>query len=416
MFFKWIFVLLSTTLLFSSVHQETIDGTHITVQKERRDDYFALVIRGTGMYTFVHELGSKEENYQINSLQVMNQQFVIEGYYLEHATRTYHAYVLVLSKEGDILMHKDFYDPSHQDISGIYPLKEGYLIHLSQMDASTEIFEKDFLIVLKEDEITTEYDREIMAIQPTEEGYHLTFKYDSSPSVFITLDGEFLAGNQVIGVRNQESYSGDVTLLFAGEATLNQTTIQAPYTVYSPGHYTLIVDKTYTRFTLNPQVTGVTAHTVYTQPVHIAYDLGQAFLNNEPYASNETIDKPGQYVFGMYMDDYIYEIPFTITANVKGIKHLESYENPVSMQFMGEGYLNNQLIQSGYSVSEPGRYTLKVFGANQYLETHTFEIVDSNANRFNIEWVEMGLLGGSVVLGTGMTLDLIIRKLRKKQP
>lgn len=418
MFLKWFYLLLSTTLLFSSPHQESIDGTHLSVRKERREDYFALVVRGTGMYTFVHEFGSTETNYHINTLQIINEQFVIEGYYLEHETRTYHAFFLVISKEGDIILHHDFYDPlAHQDISGLYALNDGYLVHLTQMDESTEWFEKNFLILINDlDSETIELEREIMKIETTSEGYHVTFKYDQTPEIFVTLDGVFLSDSDILGVTNQESYSDQVTLLFAGKATLNNTPITAPYTVYSPGHYTLVNSRVYTRFTLNPKVTGVKAHTIYTRPLQIEYDLGQALLNHEPYASNEWIEKPGKYVFGMYIDDYIFEIPFTLTANVRGIQHLETYDHPVSVQFLGEGYLNNQFIHSGHEVSEPGRYTLKVFGVNQYLETHTFEIKDSDSSAFNIEWVELGLLGGSVILGSGLTLDFVIRKVKKKRP
>lgn len=418
MFLKWFYVLLSTTLLLSSAQRESIDGTHLSVQKERRDGYFALVVRGTGMYTFVHEFGSTEANYHLNTLQVINQQFVIEGYYLEHETRTYHAYFLVISKEGEILIHHDFYDPlAHHDISGLYPLKEGYLVHLTQMDESTEWFEKDFLILIHDSETeTTVFEREIMNIESTSEGYHVTFKYETKPEIFITIDGDFLTGSDLMGVSNKETYSDQVTLLFAGEATLNHMSIVAPYTVYSPGHYTLIHEKVYTRFTLNPKVSGVEAHTIYTRPIQIEYDLGQALLNQEPYASNEWIEKPGRYVFGMYKDDYIFEIPFTLTANVRGIKHLESYDSSVNIQFLGEGYLNNQFIHSGHEVSEPGRYTLKVFGVNQYLETHTFEIKDLETTALNMEWVELGLLGGSIILGAGLSLDFVIRKLKKKQP
>lgn len=417
MIFKWLYVLMSTAILFSSAHQESINGTHLSVQKERRDGYFALVIRGTGMYTFVHEFGSTEENYQINSLQVIHEDFVIEGYYLEQATRTYHAYFLVISPEGEILYHQDFNDPASQDIAGVYPLHQGYLVHLTEADEKTGWFVQDYLVKVDDEDITsTSFDREIMTIEPTSEGYHVTFKYDDTATLFVTLAGDFLVGRDLMGVENKATYDEPVTLLFPGEATLNKMPIKAPHTVYAPGHYTLIHHQVYTRFTVHPEVSGVKADTVYTQPVQITYELGQALLNDEPYASNQWIEKPGRYLFGMYIDDYIFEIPFTLTANVQGIKHLETYDVPVQITFLGEGYLNNQLIRSGHEVTEPGRHTLKVFGVNQYLETHTFEIVDPDATTFQIEWIETALLGGSILLGAGLTIDVIIRRFKKKRP
>jgi hypothetical protein len=128
------------------------------------------------------------------------------------------------------------------------------------------------------------------------------------------------------------------------------------------------------------------------------------------------IDRPGHYVFGFYQGDYIYEIPFTLTANVRGIKHLESYDSAVNVSFLGEGYINNQYFHSGASLSDPGRYTLKVFGSNGYLETHTFEIIDLNEKAFQMEWVELGLLGGSAILGAGLIIDSAVRRFKKKRP
>lgn len=415
--FKWLYVLLSSLFFLASPHLESLDGTHLSVQKERREGYFAMVIRGTGMYTFVHEFGSKDENYSIRTLQIINDNFVLDGTVLDQTTRTYHPYFMVITNEGEILIHEIFTSPSQQDLSGVYPLLEGYLIHITQMDESTEIFEQDYLYIFDETLITKEsFSDEILDIIATDQGYHVRFKYENSPRIFITLEREFLSGNELKGVLNKESYTGEITLLFAGEATLNQLTIQAPYEVSSPGHYTFILNQTYTRFTLHPFVSGVEAGRIYTQPVQIEYEYGQAFINNEPYASREVIDQPGHYVFGFYQGDYIYEIPFTLTANVRGIKHLESYDSAVNVSFLGEGYINNQYFHSGASLSDPGRYTLKVFGSNGYLETHTFEIIDLNEKAFQMEWVELGLLGGSAVLGAGLIIDSAVRRFKKKRP
>ena len=417
MFIKWMTVLLSTMFLFSTAHQETIDGTHVSAQRERIDGVWLLVVRGTGTYTFIHEWGSEDDRYMINNLQVIRDEFVIDGYISNQKTQSRHPFFLVISKTGEILIDHVFESKATQDFSGFYPLNHGYLLHLTEVDEHTEHFEKESLIVFDEGSLeTTELNREIMKIDSTSEGYHVTFKYEDRSEIFITLDGIFLAEKEVLGVENKEAYTDSVTLLFAGKASLNDTLITAPYTVNAPGHYTLIHDRAYTRFTIHPDVNGVEPGMVYTRPVQIEYAFGQAVLNHEPYASNELISIPGTYTFGMYIEDYIYEIPFTLKANVTGIKHLETYDEPVTIQFSGEGYLNNQFIHSGHVVSEPGRYTLKVFGVNQYLETHTFEIKDIDATSFNIEWVEMGLLGGSVVLGAGLIIDSIVRRIKKKRP
>jgi hypothetical protein len=417
MLIKMFMVLLTSFFALAGPYTESLDGTHVVVQKERREGYFALVVRGSGMFTFVHEFGSADENYHINSLQVIGGDFVIDGTFLDQTTRIYHPYYLVLSPQGEIKTHHRFIDPNQQDLSGIYPLNDGYLIHLTQMDASTEVFEKDILIIQDSNQDKEDtFLREILTIETTEQGYHVYFKYEDTSEIFITLDGVFISGNDFIGVENNASVEGEVLLLFAGEAQLNHTAIQAPYPVEIPGHYTVVLNQQYTRFTVNPIVHGIQAKTVYTKPVRIQYEFGQAYLNEEPYASNQTIEKPGNYVLGFYEDAYIYEIPFTLTANVQGIRHLERYQEPVYVEFLGEGYLNNQFISSGYEITEPGRYTLKVFGASGYLETHLFEIEADPTTGMDIVWVERGLLGGSAVLGGGLLVDYILHRVKKKHP
>jgi hypothetical protein len=417
MLIKIFMVFLSSFFALSGPFTESLDGTHVVVEKERRDGYFALVVRGTGMFTFVHEFGSASENYHINSLQVIGDDFVIDGYFLDQTTRIYHAYYLVISPQGEIKTHQRFMDPNHQDISGIYPLKEGYLVHLTQMDTSTELFEKEVLII-QQNAVEKEdiFFREILKIDATEQGYHVYFKYENSSELFITMEGTFITGNDVFGIENKAVVEGEVLLLFAGEAQLNHTVIEAPYKIEIPGHYTLVLNQKYTRFTLNPIVSGIQAKTVYTKPVQIQYEFGQAYLNEEPYASSQIIEKPGNYVFGFYEETYTYEIPFTLTANVKGIRHLERYQDSVYIEFLGEGYLNNQFIQSGLEITEPGLYTLKVFGASGYLETHLFEIEEDASKGVNIVWVERGLLGGSALLGLGLLVDFILHRVKKKHP
>lgn len=417
MLIKIFMVFLSSFFALSGPFTESLEGTHVVVQKERREGYFALVVRGTGMFNFVHEFGSASENYQINSLQVLGDDFVIDGYFLDQTTRIYHAYYLVISPEGEIKTHQRFIDPNHQDISGIYPLNEGYLIHLTQMSTSTELFEKDVLIIQQNTEDKEEpFFREILKIEPTEQGYHVYFKYENSSEIFISMEGTFITGNDLLGIDNKDVVDGEVLLLFAGEAQLNHITIKAPYKIEIPGHYTLVLNRQYTRFTLNPVVSGVQAKTVYIKPVQIQYEFGQAYLNEEPYASSQTIEKPGNYVFGFYDEAYTYEIPFTLTANVQGVRHLERYQDSVYIEFLGEGYLNNQFIQSGFEITDPGRYTLKVFGASGYLETHLFEIEEDASKGIDIVWVERGLLGGSAVLGLGLLVDFILHRVKKKHP
>ena len=120
----------------------------------------------------------------------------------------------------------------------------------------------------------------------------------------------------------------------------------------------------------------------------------------------------GSVVFGIYKDNYAYEIPFKITARIDGVEHLKTYNESVVITYQGEGYLNNEFLESGSEVSENGTHTLKVFGEGGYLELVTFKI-ETEPTLSTGDWIERSLLGGSFCLA-GWFFIREFRRFRKR--
>lgn len=390
----------------------SIDGTTLNITKNGH----ILTLEGKGRHDFSLELGDDVLDYSLNNVSTETGSFLIEGYILNTNERSYDPFLLDLSKEGETLLFHIFEDPLDQDIDGAYPLEKGYLVHLASTQSNgqgSEIPYKHHLGILIDGvyEVIKINDR-ITDIKENSLGYFVYFNYEDEPQIMFSFEGTLINEDDILGIDIHGVYEGDVTLQFLGDATLNGTLIQSPFKITIPGKYTFIKSGKVIPFTLHPSVTGVVANTLYSDSVSIDYSSGQAYLNNQYYAPNEIIREPGHYIFGFYNENYIYEIPFTITASVEGVLPMQTYHEPVTLVFEGDAYLNNQYIASNTTIHEPGHYTLKVFGVNDYLETISFKI-ENQSEKDDQVWIERGLLGGSFILGLGVVIKKLISKRKK---
>jgi len=390
----------------------SLDGTTLEITKQGH----VLTIDGSGRHTFEISLGDETFDYSMNQVSTETGSFLIQGYILNTKERTYDPFLLDLEKDGTMHVFHIFKDELNQDIKGAYPLNNGFLVHLeSVIDNHQGDFNpyKHHLGILINDtfEVIKTNDR-ITNIKEDFTGYFVYFNYENTPRYMFGFNGELINEEQILGIEIHGQYEGKVELQFLGEATLNKMSITSPFTVTTPGKYTFIKSGKVIPFTLNPIVSGVIANTIYSDPVSIEYTSGQAYLNDRHYAPGEEIFNPGHYLFGIYGDNYIFEIPFTITADIQGISPMKTYFEPVEIHFEGDAYLNNEYIRSGTIIDEPGNYTLKVFGVNKYLETISFKI-ESDENTDSTIWIERGLLGGSFLIGVSLLGRKILKKRKK---
>lgn len=411
-----IFMLLSTIISLMTTHVQgtmiSLDGTTLNITKQGN----VLMIEGSGRHEFTLDLGDDIFDYSLNKVSTDTGRFLIEGYILNWKERSYDPFLLDLSKEGHTVSFHIFEDDLDQDIVGAYPLKDGYLVHLESTQDNGQgslIPYRHHLGILNEGNYETiKTNDRVTDIKEDYLGYFVYFNYEEIPRYMFSFDGSLINEDDILGIDVHGVYEGEVNLQFLGSATLNDVDIKSPFKVSIPGKYTFIKSGKVIPFTLNPIVSGVVSNTMYSEAISIDYSSGQAYLNDHYYAPGELIEEPGHYIFGLYNDNYIYEIPFTITASIGGVIPMHTYTEPVTLDFEGDAYLNNQYIASGTMVSEPGHYTLKVFGLNDYLETISFKIEDEAENEDKV-WVERGLLGGSLVLGVGVIIKTILNKRKK---
>ena len=142
---------------------------------------------------------------------------------------------------------------------------------------------------------------------------------------FTTTGKEVDATPVVTGVENGGSYEEGVVISWdVGEATLNGVPFENGQAIYGSGAYTLIVtngsaDPVVVNFSVTkaetyefPAVTGVADGGVYTGPVTISWDVGEATLNGEAFEQGGEVSAPGSYLLEVVNGDKTTTVNFTI--------------------------------------------------------------------------------------------------------
>ena len=94
----------------------------------------------------------------------------------------------------------------------------------------------------------------------------------------------------------------------------------------------------------------------------ITFDYGNATLNNDIYLSGSIVSKPGYYQFLLSgANGYVEECNFTITCNMDGVSNNNVYDSDIEVIFNGEGYLNNQFVNSPLHVKRRTRLQCSTF-------------------------------------------------------
>ena len=146
---------------------------------------------------------------------------------------------------------------------------------------------------------------------------------------------------------------------------------------------------------------------IYNNSVTPVISSGNVILNNDIYISNTEITNPGNYEFIVNgANNYTENLSFTITSNLEGIINNNIYIEPITLDFNGNGYLNNQFIESPYEVIESGDYIFKIRGENNYMETYFFSIEEEVNETSFIDFVQrvdilvlvVVLISGGIIL------------------
>ncbi|MFP4078366.1 MAG: hypothetical protein ACLFUQ_04420, partial [Candidatus Izemoplasmataceae bacterium] len=146
-------------------------------------------------------------------------------------------------------------------------------------------------------------------------------------------------------------------------------------------------------------------------PAAIEVSGGRTWLNDDLYINGTLVAKPGYHTLKVEgANDYLYTAHFTLESGLEGVEEGGVYTDSKTLFFSGEGVLNEEAIDSGHTLKNPGSYTLKILGHSDYEEKVSFEIMEGKAPKIeNIPKFELAIASVAIVI-TGVTVYFFLRK------
>lgn len=426
---KWwigclILLSLSTTVEGSHVttvthHDVTLTATTGRVDPSER--FQGIFLEGSGGASFSLVLGGNPHTYRLHSLHATEEGFFLVG---ERMTLTQTIqkeviFFITLSRTGVILDSVYMDDFQADSVKEVVPFQGAWLILAGRNHYYEDhVVGDEHVLHWYEDGVFkhtfTNFGHEINLITVFDDSVGL-HRSEIRPYDLLLVDEHTLLSRStqgLYGIADGAEYIGEVSVYFVGNLDQGNKRFTEPFTLDEPGHYTFTYQGQDISFTLHPEVRGVIPGAVMRKPLRIEYDKAQAYLNEDLYVSGSLIDQPGHHVLRFKNGSYLYEVPFTISANVEGIFDRQTYNDIRRVTFLGEGYINNTFVESGITLTENGTYTLRVFGVNDYEEQHTFSILIAEETDWLDTWwmTEIVLMGGSVLLGVAILVKSWVKK------
>ncbi len=391
-------------------------GTRLVVHRHRH----TLTLEGQGAHTFLHQFGDPSKAYSVHTVLDNEEGFILVGERLiQDSERYYEIFIMRLSAQG-ILLEEVYLEESRDDaIQAVFLRGDAIVLHVEgQAYVPRSGLERtsDKLYWFEQGVIVSRYEFEEEIFQIVDHASSLAIHMKPNQAYhYLWLDAHtLLTRGQLRGIEPGGVGIGEVTLQFVGTLYVNGFRYRHPITFDQPGHYEVDFEGAQFNFTLHPTLEGVKAHGMYKEPLSIDYTAGMAMLNDDLYYPGQRIDQPGRHVLRFEGPNYLYEVPFTLSANVQGVMDKQRYDTPRTIAFQGEGYLNNTYIESPYEVTESGQYVLRVYGVGGYEETHAFVLELEPPSKLD-PWVvgEIILWSSSVCCGLYFIAKHLIDKRRK---
>ena len=186
-------------------------------------------------------------------------------------------------------------------------------------------------------------------------------------------DGSF---NRLDSYKREETIEGYFELLT--DTIVNDEYYPVGSIFSNPGVYVL-EDGYHERkvISLNPKITltGEMQDEYYKESVSYQVSGGIVEINGETCNLNGTIYKPGSYTMKVKgIDGYLTQKSFIILP-----EFLTTIENNTlnvgdTLKFTGSGILNGTIIESGYTITEPGNYTFYLLAGDRVIEEIKFSV------------------------------------------
>ena len=419
---KTVFLFILTIVFILNVENQVIgseviyqvNSTEFIVTSIEEEGVTGFTIEKSGVNPFYKKVIDSSEHYFITGIKEVDDYYILFGYGFSRASNTeYDSLFFVLDFAGNII-EKDIRDyGSMESIKDVFYIDDVFIVYtesVNDIEYSYEFnsnyfssfdFNFDYLdsIEIGNKIYMTQSNDSYILIGYNREEFDLGIKSDLS----------LIEKNDLLSIEEGKVYTDEVKIEFINGATLNNDYIENGVTLSYPGNYTLNYNNKVYNFTIEPVITGVIQDEIYKDSVTPEISGGNVMLNNDIFVSNTEINKPGNYELIINgANDYHDMIDFTITSNLEGIINNNTYLDPVNISFKGDGYLNNNFIQSPYEVTESGEYILKIKGENNYQETYYFSIQDEVKKASLIDFIQkVDILVFVVVLISG---GIILKK------
>lgn len=370
-------------------------------------------VEKTGVNPFFATITSDSEHYNITDVKRFEEYFILYGYGFNEDRRTaYDSLIVVFDTEGNLVKKelRDFGDS--ETVKDIYFIDDILITYTEQtIDIGYNFeFSSNYF---------SSYDLDFNYIDSVEVGnkirnidineFYILVGYESYQGYDIAIrsDLSFINKDEDIDIEEGTIFKSPFKIEFLNTATLNNNPIDNGITIDYPGEYILVHNNKIYNFTYESTITGVENNAIYNESVTPIINCGNVILNNDIYITETEINSPGNYeLIVLGANNYTDEVFFTITSNLTGIMNNNVYSEPVTLNFNGEGYLNNQYIESPFDIEEEGEYILKINGENNYLETYFFAIEETDDSTSFIDFIQrvdilvlvVVLISGGIIL------------------
>ena len=186
-------------------------------------------------------------------------------------------------------------------------------------------------------------------------------------------DGSF---NRLDSYKREETIEGYFELLT--DTIVNDEYYPVGSIFSNPGVYVL-EDGYHERkvISLNPKITltGEMQDEYYKESVSYQVSGGIVEINGETCNLNGTIYKPGNYTMKVKgIDGYLTQKTFIILPEFLTLIENNTLNVGDTLKFTGSGILNGTIIESGYTITEPGNYTFYLLAGDKLIEEIKFSV------------------------------------------
>jgi hypothetical protein len=378
-------VLLQYQPIVAAPGEYNVDDFEIKISKEYEEGKEILVIQKIGNNPFLSSYNGNGAVHTVQNIVIIDGYFYLYGsLHLDGQPTYYDAFLLVLDVNGTIVDSKMYDFGFLEQIDGVYMVDGILMLHISQHDDIDRdiFFYKTYFVTISNsydilDSVT--YPTEILNIKVIDNNVLFSHENDDVYEGSINNLLEFTSKEDSLNVVDGDVFYNEVKIDFINTAYLNNEPVTNGVDIDYPGYYTIKYNNKDVSFVVKPIVTGIEDNKVYLSDVSINVSSGMVTLNGDAYLNESIINEPGNYtliISGINGYEEVYN--FTITADVSGIINDQEYEDSVVFYFKGEGYLNNQYVESPVEISNQGEYRFYVEGNDGYSETYDFKIVKNN--------------------------------------